>query len=425
MNTIPISDILVSDRQRKDLGDLEFDFSSVREVGLIQPIVIEPYNGKWRLVTGGRRLTWLSRNGYDKLFHGVTCDPGRPGYVLASELTEQQKQEAELYENLKRKSLPWTEECLAIAKIHRFHWLEKKANALEWSQKHTASLLGFSGYAKVCYALQIADELRDNPDGPMSHCEQYSDAVKILLSRKDEEVRREQDRRRALLMKPPETIINEEGQLIVVHQEPLPEETTIVQVWLSNMLFHGDFSTIAETDMPPDFFPCALVFGKDDSWMDQTARLLKANAYVLWFGCDSTTYALRANHYDLRVIEWPVIWSVLGGEADPNHPFANNQRKIVVLEKGNPVPANPSASSVVTANQDGEYPPTSVIDFLLKAVTINGDNILMPTGGPVERMLEVGRIPTCFDANVESHNANVEGAKRHYEGLHSGQVEFK
>src|SRR6266404_9221331 len=211
MTTIPIVSIIVTDRQRQDLGDLDNDFKSVKEVGLIQPIVVEEYeevafdeegntinDTRHRLISGGRRLAWLKKNGYTELFHGVTCDPKRPGYVLSSELSELQHQEAELYENIKRHKLSWVEECKAVAKVHRLRWRENKDDAITWSQEHTANLLGFKGAAKVTYALQVADELNANPESPLLLCETYRDAVKYLIEQTERLARAEQDRRREI-----------------------------------------------------------------------------------------------------------------------------------------------------------------------------------------------------------------------------------
>src|SRR2546423_5700617 len=125
MDTLSIANILVTERQRRDLGDLDSDFNNVKEIGLIQPIVVEPLSepNKVRLISGGRRLAWLTANGFTTLFHGTTCNPEKPGFVFSYELTDQQRQEAELYENVKRKKLHWAEECVAIAKIHRMRWI--------------------------------------------------------------------------------------------------------------------------------------------------------------------------------------------------------------------------------------------------------------------------------------------------------------
>src|SRR6266487_2873720 len=343
VETIQIKDIIVTDRQRKALGDLEKDFASVREVGLIQPVVLETDSEtlEWRLVSGGRRLAWLSANGFTTLWHGTSCDPAKPGFVFTNELSQLQRQEAELYENLKRKSLSWQEECVAIA-----------------------------------------EELMRDPDGPVSKAETYTDAQKILFERKDREARDEQQRRRqALLREETVTVVTENGE---VKEFPAadPNEQQVVQVWLSNMLYHGDFVEIAKRDFPADVYSCALVFRyTTDEQDEQVWRLLKGDSFAIYF---------KFHHsVDFEV----VLWNVLGLEPEENVAFKESIKTITIEKKGNPRPVCPSPTNVVTANPDGdEWPPVEVLAFLLHAVTLPGDSILMPTGGPVRRVLEAGRL---------------------------------
>jgi hypothetical protein len=427
MQTISTSSILIIDRQRKDLGNLDEDFSSIRDIGLIQPIVLEPFLQGFRLIAGGRRLAWLTGNGFTTLYHGVSCVPDKPGYILSSELTPIRRQEAELYENIKRQSLHWADECKAIASIHRARWIDNKAQALAWSQQHTARLLGIKANAKVTYALQIADELRQDPDGLLSKCEKYSDAVKMLIERNERSHRAEQEKRREILTK---LEGNKEGNIQVVPRDSelfvtdeasnaeAPQES--LTIWLSNMLYHGDFTTIAETDFPPDVYPCALVFyiyNKD--WLKQTFRLLRADSFLI------PAFFLGEVEEDLKVLN-PVIWNVLDDELEEGQPFTRNIREIDILAKGNPRSPCPSKTCVVSANDtDEKWPPAPVLDFLLRATTIPGDSILMPCSGPVATILELGRRPICFDADEETHLKHMEEAKAYYNFLYLDNVTFK
>ena len=53
MTTVATADVFVGERYRRDLGDLELLADSIREVGLLHPIVV---TSDGRLVTGVRRL---------------------------------------------------------------------------------------------------------------------------------------------------------------------------------------------------------------------------------------------------------------------------------------------------------------------------------------------------------------------------------
>ena len=86
MQSIKLSDIIVGDRLRKDYGNLS-DLDTITTIGLIQPIVlVRDSSGQHTLVAGGRRLTKLQELGYAEVYHGVTCEPERPGFIYREEL---------------------------------------------------------------------------------------------------------------------------------------------------------------------------------------------------------------------------------------------------------------------------------------------------------------------------------------------------
>jgi hypothetical protein len=313
------------------------------------------------------------------------------------------------------------------------HWIENKAAALAWSQQHTARLLGIKDNAKVTYALQIADELKQDPTGLMAQCEKYSDATKMLIERTERQSRAEQEKRREILVRIENKLMIDNSKLdptqpiehgeITYLDEGLKYFNDKVEapttIWLSNMLYLGDFASIAETDFPPDVYPCVLALGEGngDLWIPQAFRLLKADGFLIW---DDWRPRSEAQKY----VE--VLWSVIGMEPNPDTPFRDNTQSIAVFLKGNPRSPCPSASRVVSANDtDSGQLPMPVLDFLLRATTIPGDSILMPCGGPVATILELGRRPICFDVDEETHLKHMEEAKAYYTNLYLDDVTFK
>jgi ParB family chromosome partitioning protein len=61
---VDVSFIKVGDRRRKDMGDLESLAASIRDVGLLHPLVVTP---DYRLIVGGRRLAALKLLGRKKI----------------------------------------------------------------------------------------------------------------------------------------------------------------------------------------------------------------------------------------------------------------------------------------------------------------------------------------------------------------------
>jgi len=104
---IPIADIIIGERVRKELDPeaLQELASSISELGLLNPIVVEEREGRFHLIAGFRRLNACRMLGYDEI----------PITIL--NLDELGKRKAELEENTMRKQLTWQEECEALAKI--------------------------------------------------------------------------------------------------------------------------------------------------------------------------------------------------------------------------------------------------------------------------------------------------------------------
>lgn len=418
MTTIPLSQITATDRQRQDLGDLDSDFNNVRELGLIQPIVLEQRGSSYHLIAGGRRLAWLLANGFLELYHGTTCDPLRPGYILSSELTELQRQEAELYENIKRKSLHWKEETRAIAKCHRMHWINNKASALAWSQLHTAKMLNLEGSAKVTYSIQIAEEL-ENPESGIHKCENFYKAMQFVIGKTEALARAEQQRRRDLVqvVEEPRTEPSETEPDLFPGTAPEPQDPDGTVVWLSRMAFLGEFKDLAEDELAPGVFSCAVLYGEvDGEVLTLTLRSLKEHSYLIW-----------VNWHPIPNLKYyEVLWNVLGLQPDPALPFLNSITSVAVFVKGFPEPVCPSATNVVSANRDHYFHlPPPVLHFILKAITKPGDQVLLPTAGPLTPLLEMGLRVCTFDPIEGRHKADVDIIKEHYDQHFSGKVVFK
>jgi hypothetical protein len=129
MDTVKISDIRIKDRQRKDFGDIDALAKSIKDVGLIQPIVLA---FEWekkdenldveiiRLIAGHRRLLALQKLGWTEVQH-VEHYIWRSEYNGDSPDKVYLRSAAELEENLRRKSLTWVEEVQAKAELLKLY----------------------------------------------------------------------------------------------------------------------------------------------------------------------------------------------------------------------------------------------------------------------------------------------------------------
>ena len=198
MQFIPITSVTVKDRARildeRHLTELS---ESIRNEGLLQPIVV--YGDDNRLVAGEHRLA-----SYFKLFE----ESGDPMYEqiayisLLQSLIEQGKIKEgdsltegdllryEIEENVKRLGMGWQDRVRSMARYHKISLHESSAKGEEWKQAQTGSLLNMS-QAHVSRALVVAKRL-SNPDDILWTAESLSQALRMLLKERQDEVAKHQ-----------------------------------------------------------------------------------------------------------------------------------------------------------------------------------------------------------------------------------------
>jgi ParB family chromosome partitioning protein len=164
-DTVKISAIFVGDRIRKDLGDVDSLCNSIREYGIIQPIVLAYEDRLTTLVAGGRRLTAVKRLGWIELVHARD-------FIWRGEETSLQRRAVELEENLRRKELSWQEQLAAkqeLLTMMQSIYGPPKAGPIEvvtakpgFGVNRLASMLGESP-ATTSLDLKVATAMRAMP----------------------------------------------------------------------------------------------------------------------------------------------------------------------------------------------------------------------------------------------------------------------
>jgi len=102
---VPIEDIIVKKRIRKDLGDIEALASSLKRYGQISPIVI---NKKNMLIAGGRRLEAAKHLGWRTI-----------NVIISDCTTELDRLELEIEENIQRRDFTMEETAEATRRKYR------------------------------------------------------------------------------------------------------------------------------------------------------------------------------------------------------------------------------------------------------------------------------------------------------------------
>lgn len=114
-------------RFREDVGNVQDLADSIKAHGLFSPIILDD---NLELAAGFRRLSAMKLLGWTQI-----------PYLAFGELTELQRREIELEENIRRKAMHWLEEQKAIVEIQRL----KEQTVPGWSQANTAVLIGKPG----------------------------------------------------------------------------------------------------------------------------------------------------------------------------------------------------------------------------------------------------------------------------------------
>lgn len=179
-----ISDIQTDSRIRVELGNIDELANSIKEFGVIQPIILSldmTSPTKPILIAGGRRLTALKRLGWKELIHGRD-------YVWRSEENELRRKSVELEENLKRKELTWQEQVTAKARLMEIMQAIHGSSVIGWTKeermsgqqqgfgvRQMASMLGES-VGTISRDLQIAGAIKAFPN--LAHSDTKESAVR-------------------------------------------------------------------------------------------------------------------------------------------------------------------------------------------------------------------------------------------------------
>lgn len=483
MNEILVSQINVGERYRQDYGDLEGIKDSLSRLGSIHPIVLSRRIGdRFDLVAGGRRLKCLKELGIERLYHGSVLNPQRFGFLYDDEVPEDVRREAELDENLFHLKTKWQEDCLIIADLHE---LKRKQNDLKWGIVQTAQLLG-KGYGKtnVNYAVRIAERLRARDDDFLS-CDNMSDAIALLVKRKEEAALAELQRRTISRFDPAALdtfldTINLSGKdstkkvdktlvdrAAVGAAEPSPS-TEKVAVPLSKMFFNDDFRKAAYQfqDRYFDHVITDIPYGIDMDNLDQyknvgdveaeheievnvelfepflqsSYRLTKSGGFcVFFYDMDWHNLLIHlAEDIGWKVQHWPIIAHKTSAcrNSAAQYNFTKDYEVAMVMRKdeqtvlrkqqpGSVRDFDFSAERRLYNNQFAK--PFELWKWIYDAVTIPGQKVWSPFCGEMSECraaVNCGLIPFGSEINKNHYLRGLENMKAVYALVHKSNVEF-
>lgn len=481
---INLADIDRSKRSREQYNNIDELAESIREIGLIQPIVLnETPEGTIELAAGGRRCKALELAGVTQLWEGETCNPERIGFVFRQNMREDEVLEVELEENLQREGFTWTEEVLLLSKVHAAKVKHSTLKGEKWGQRQTGKLLNVSlGY--VSNMLTLAEFIRKG-DADILKAGGVTEALKVLMERQENAAQL------LLAQKAGVNIGNQVPSLplpnmpnLSVDLDPMSpvhllnktedsSHTTItpkerMTIKLSNHLFLGDsVNDILPRwpDVSIDHIVTDIPYGVDMDNMEgirniervadehdvgenvalmpkflaQSYRILKEGGFCVFFYDMDHHEKLQkwAIEVGFRVQRWPLVW--VKDHRCKNDAAAFNFTKTIetamVLRKGTATLAKPQPKGHINADGSVERKmydnpfakPFAVWKFIYDAIAIQGQKVLDPFAGEMSATraaVVCGLTPYAIELKDIHYNRGIEHFKEAYRLLTAGNVEF-
>lgn len=172
---VPLESITVSERARKEMGDLDSLETNMKESGLISPLAVKDAgDDTYLLLAGERRLTVLKKN-------NVTEIPVR---IFERELSDLEIKVIEKSENFYRKDMEhWELDKLTL----EIHQMQQELHGVKssgptdsgWSYTDTGEMIGGASKATVSQSIRRAEAREAFPE-LFENCKTASDANKLL-----------------------------------------------------------------------------------------------------------------------------------------------------------------------------------------------------------------------------------------------------
>lgn len=416
LKNVNVDDIILDERFRKDLGDIEEFAASIQEKGVLQPITLDT---NLHLLAGHRRLTACKHLGI----------PTIPALIREIE-GEIDAREIELIENIHRKSFTWQEEASLFAEIDRLY----RDMHQDWSTRKTAKLLDQSN-SGVARKIQLAKAIEAAPE--LGTYKTADDAIKVLKSLEEEAIINEMHARQTqerqisgeqlsfdsqrkmktagLNMADRNYIIGDvfvgmsqlktNGNINIIECDP-PYGIDL------NDVKAGDSPTstaLTYNEVPKDKYATFL-----DTLTRELYRVAAKDAWMIfWFGPTwqhEVLTTLRAAGW--QVDEIPAIWVKPNGQTlQPERYFARCYEPFYLCRKGQPVMIHRGKSNVLQfapeTGKDKYHPtqrPLPLIEELLNRLGTGMQNVFIPflgSGATLRACYNVGFRGFGYDISDE------------------------
>ncbi len=189
IRNIPISRLIPNPQQpRKDLGDLEELVNSIKEKGIIEPIIVKPKDGKFEIIAGERRYTAAKKAGLKE----IPC--------IEYDVAENEALELSLIENMQRKDLTVLEQANTIRDFEEIYGYthEEIAKKIGKSRVTVTELIRIGNIPEEIQ--KICNELKINSKSfllQLAKLDNIDDMKKVLGQYKEKPITRDELREKS------------------------------------------------------------------------------------------------------------------------------------------------------------------------------------------------------------------------------------
>lgn len=465
-------------RRREKYNGIEELANNIEELGLQVPLILSMLDdGRYLLEDGGRRskaleylheeidpITFESSIKDFTLYHGATCQPGCPGFILKGEApTRRSFWLTELNANLHREDFTWQEKLGLVVDAYRELTFEaaKKSEFITMSQVGT--ILGV-GYSEIQAAVTVYDAVRAMPE-LFKDCTSVLTAYKELLRFRSKQAEMELAKK-LRAVKPAAPPVVAEGQPKQEEGEPAVELTendiSSVSVDFSGHFWQANSIDWLETKpvvfdhiiCDPDFAISVDrlesnsasagdgVIQKDIAESLSDLRRLIRAAFNCCRGFFVFFYDLD-HHEKLQswceaagwtVQRWPLIWNKIGvcSNAAASCNFPKNIEYAMVCHKPGAVLAKTPTTSVISCPpgnivKENGHPfakPYPVWNFIYEHVCLPGQHVFDPflgSASSVPAALDLGLVPWGCELDPQHFASATINIHKKYSEMYKGK----
>jgi len=425
-----ISDIIIKERARNDVGDITSLANSIKMVGQLTPILIDEDNV---LIDGLHRLKALESLGKETIEVRVVFGITQDDHVLI-----------ELLSNMDRKEFAWHEEIEIKYKLHNYWKDDAENNGQTWGYRETAkrlhcSLGGLSTDLAFAEALKVFPELKQQTTkGRARELYKALGDQANAIQRMDNFTDVEKDRLKALqsgefkipvkkaVTKKTKAADDQSVENMKELQQELEEELSLISEEEKETLQNVSVIYVAENyktflDKIPDNSvgmveldpPYAIDFNenygkangilsKAVDWTEKELyefyfsylpliynKMLDASWVLCWTGKEHFVEINKIAESIGFQVQQPGAWNKTGGSTNqPKRSLISNWEMYLLFRKGNAQFNTPSLSSSVNINSSNAAQrihqwekPLELYDHFLKALGRPGTIFLSPFAG--------------------------------------------